>query len=98
MLGERIEQRRKELEMSQADVYRAVGICRRTYDLYTKNNTPIPSDKLFKFSEVLNCTLDYLFGKKEYTQIVVVDKMGAPVAVISDKEVIEYRDYKVILT
>lgn len=64
MLGERIEQRRKELGMSQADVYRAVGICRRTYELYIKSNKPIPSDKLLKFSEVLNCTLDYLFGKK----------------------------------
>ena len=84
--------------MTQADVYRAVGICRKTYEMYTKQNTPIPSDKLLKFSDALNCTLDYLFGKKEYTQIVVLDKMGAPVAVISDKEVIEYENYKVVLS
>lgn len=98
MLGQMIERRRKELGMTQVDVYRAVGVCRKTYEMYTKCNTPIPSDKLLKFSEVLNCTLDYLFGKKQYTQIAVIDKMGVPVAVISDKEVIEYKDYKVILT
>jgi len=98
MLGERIEQRRRELNMTQADVYRAVGICRKTYEMYTKQNTPIPSDKLLKFSVVLNCTLDYLFGKKQYTQIIVEDKEGMPVAIISDKEVIEYKDYKVVLS
>ena len=98
ILGERIEKRRQELNMSQADVYRAVGVCRRTYELYTKHNTPIPSDKLLRFSEILNCTLDYLFGKKEYTQIVVEDKMGVPVAIINDKEAIEYENYKIVLS
>lgn len=75
-----------------------VGICLKTYHLYTSVGKPIPSDKLIRFSEVLNCSVDYLLGKKEYTLITVVNHQGVPIVIISDDKIVEHEGYKVILS
>lgn len=57
-----IEQRRKELKLSQRHVCEYVGICPKSYYLYAVAEKPIPSDKLVLFAEVLDCSTDYLLG------------------------------------
>ncbi len=56
-----LEQRRKDLKLSQRVVCEYAGICVKSYYLYKKGK-PIPSDVLIKFSEILNCSTDYLLG------------------------------------
>lgn len=94
----RIEERRLELGLTQVQLCKAVGICRKSYNLYVKAQKPIPSDKLLKFSEALNCSVDYLLGKTKYTQITVTNKEGVPIAVISNDKIVEHEGYKVILS
>ena len=60
---QRIEQRRKELNIRRTDIYEFVGISAKTYYLYTVANKPIPSDKLIKLSQILKSTTDYLLGQ-----------------------------------
>lgn len=93
-----IEQRRKELNISKKDVCNYVGICPKTYYLYTVANKPIPSHKLIKFTEILNCSTDYLLGIKKYTHITITDKTGVLLADIGQNEIIEHEDCKVILS
>ena len=93
-----IEQRRKALGKSKKEICDHVGVCRKSYYLYTAKNKPIPSDKLIKFAEILNCSTDYLLGAKQYTHITITDKMGALLADIGQDQIIEHNDCKVILT
>lgn len=93
-----IEQRRKDLKISREDVCKYVGICLKTYYSYTVAQKPIPSDNLIKFSEILNCSIDYLLGIKKYTHITVTDNKGVLLADISQSKIIEHRNCKVILT
>ncbi len=93
-----IEQRRKELNLSREDICNFVGICPKTYYLYTVAKKPIPSNRLIRFSEILQCSVDYLLGIKKYTHITVTDNTGALLADISQRIIIEHNDCKVILT
>lgn len=58
----RLEERRRELNLSQDEVIKYVGICKKSYYRYEAEDKPIPSDKLIKLSEILKCTTDYLLG------------------------------------
>ncbi len=93
-----IEQRRKELNLSREAICNYVGICLKTYYLYTVVNKPIPSDRIIRFSEILQCSVDYLLGIKKYTHITVTDNTGVLLADIGQNEIIEHNDCKVILT
>lgn len=75
-----------------------VGICRKTYYLYTAQDKAIPSDKLVKLAEILKCSTDYLLGIKKYTHITITDNTGALLADISKNEIIEHKNCKVILS
>lgn len=92
-----IEQRRKELNISKKEVRDYVGICPKTYYLYTVANKPIPSDKLIKIAEILKCSTDYLLGIKKYTHIIVTDNTGVLLADIGQNKIIEHNNCKVIL-
>lgn len=63
-----LEQRRKELKLSQRVVCEYAGICLKSYYWYIKRERPIPSDVLIKFSEILNCSTDYLLGLKNQVE------------------------------
>lgn len=93
-----IEKRRKELKIKIKDLINYVGICRKTYYLYTTKRKSIPSDKLVKLAEILRCSTDYLLGIKKYTHITVIDNTGAVLADISQNEIIEHKNCKVILS
>lgn len=64
MAKNRIEQRRRELNISKDEICKAVGICLKSYYLYI-GGKPIPSDKLVRFADILECSTDYLLGIKE---------------------------------
>lgn len=97
-----IERRRTALKLSRKTVCEYVGICEKSYYLYAiaqdDKATPIPSDKLKLFAEILDCSTDYLLGLKKYTNITVVDNTGALLAGISQDKIIEHRNCKVILS
>ena len=93
-----IEERRKVLGLSRVEICKYVGICLKTYYLYTVAQKAIPSYRLIKFSEILKCSTDYLLGIKKYTHITVTDNKGILLADISQNEIIEHNDCKVILT
>lgn len=94
----RIEQIRKQRNLSRKEIYKYVGICKKTYYSYAVKDKPIPSDKLVRLSKILKCSTDYLLGIKDYTQITVMDKKGAILADISQDTIIEHKDFKAILT
>ena len=58
----RLEERRRELKLSQDEVIGYIGVCKKSYYRYEIEDKPIPSDKLIKLSEILRCTTDYLLG------------------------------------
>lgn len=93
-----IEKRRKELGITKEELFDYVGICRKSYYLYTVQGKPIPSDKLIKLSEILKCSTDYLLGIRNYTHITVTDNTGVLLADISQNEIIEHKNCKVILS
>lgn len=97
-MGSIIEARRKELGISKEDLFKYVGLCRKSYYLYTVKDKPIPSNKLIKLSEILKCSTDYLLGIKKYTHITVTDNTGVLLADISQNEIIEHKNCKVILS
>lgn len=93
-----IEKRRKELKIKIKDLLNYVEICRKTYYLYTAKGKSIPSDTLVKLAEILNCSTDYLLGIKKYTHITVIDNIGVVLADISQNEIVEHKNCKVILS
>jgi hypothetical protein len=72
-------------------------MCRKSYYLYIKGK-PIPSNKLSKLADVLNCSTDYLLEKKNHTHITVTDDTGAVLADISQNQIINHKDINVLLT
>jgi transcriptional regulator with XRE-family HTH domain len=93
----RIEQRRREQGISRKEIYAKLGICAKTYYCYI-NGKCIPSDKLIKLANVLNCSTDYLLERKDYTHITVTDHTGAVLADISQDKIVEHENVKVILS
>lgn len=93
-----IEERRKQLKITSKELFDYVGICRKSYYRYTVQGKPIPSDKLVKLAEILRCSTDFLLGIKKYTHITVTDNTGVVLADISQNEIIEHKNCKVILS
>lgn len=58
----RIEQRRKELNLTKQEVCKHAKICSKSYYLYANVGRPIPSDKLLLLAECLQCSTDYILG------------------------------------
>lgn len=93
----RIEQIRKNKQLSIEEFCAAIGISRKTYYNY-KNGCPIPSDKLICMSQLSNCSIDYILGLKDYTQICVTDNKSNLLCLISNSEVIEHDGFHVIFS
>jgi len=93
----RIETRRRELNIPRKVIYTKLGICAKTYYHYI-NGKAIPSDMVLRLADILKCSSDYLLGKKDYTNITVIDNTGAVLANISQSEIVEHDSVKVILS
>ena len=97
MNNSKIEQRRRELKINREEIYANLGVCAKTYYCYI-NGKSIPSDKLIKLANILKCSTDYLLERKNYTHITITDNTGAVLADISQDEIIEHDNIKVILS
>lgn len=55
-----LEAERGRLQMTKEHLAESVGISSKTYSNYVSGKSPIPSDVLLRFTELFNCTADYL--------------------------------------
>lgn len=60
--GEKIKQKRKELNLTQTDLANKVNLAFGTISKYEKNEISIPSNKLKEIANVLGVSVDYLLG------------------------------------
>lgn len=60
--GEKIKQKRKELNLTQTDLASKVNLKFGTISKYEKNEISIPSNKLKEIANVLDVSVDYLLG------------------------------------
>lgn len=60
--GEKIKQKRKELNLTQKDLADKVNLAFGTISKYEKNEISIPANKLKEIANVLNVSVDYLLG------------------------------------
>lgn len=63
-----IEAERKRINISQEDLSNQLGIERKSYyNWLSKGN--IPATILLKMSDIFDCSIDYLLGKKRNPEI-----------------------------
>ena len=65
MLNKRIKSRRNEKELSQEYMAKKLGITRQGYGHYETGRNEPDSKTLSKISEILDCSIDYLYGKTD---------------------------------
>jgi transcriptional regulator with XRE-family HTH domain len=64
-----LKQRRQELDLTQAEVAKALGVSQPTYQNYETGAKPIPGAKLKRLAKVLRMTTEEILGKsKEITE------------------------------
>lgn len=69
MFASRLKELRKQKDMSQTEVARALGISQSTWALYESGNREPNFDALLKISEFFDVYTDYLLGKQKYKNI-----------------------------
>ena len=57
-----IEAERVRRQLTMEDLASKLNITAKTYSNYVRGITPIPSDVLYKMSELFDVTIDYLLG------------------------------------
>lgn len=62
MLAERIKKRRKEKKLTQEYMAKKLGITRQGYGHYETGRNEPDNQTLLKIAEILDCTIDYLYG------------------------------------
>lgn len=93
----RIEILRKKKNLSQKELCKRLGISNKTYYNYVNKNV-IPSDVLIKLSNIFDCSVDYILGKKNYTDVIFTDSNNNVLAMLTSEKVIEHSGYKIILS
>ncbi|MDG9671849.1 helix-turn-helix transcriptional regulator [Hahella aquimaris] len=68
-LGQRIRERRKELELTQAKVGKLVGVSSVSVTQWEKDETSPRGENLVKLAKVLDCEVDWLLEEKGRTPI-----------------------------
>jgi|GEM_PF-4235008 len=62
IIGEHLRRRRIELQLSQGEVAKAIGVSRQLYARYERGLSRISAEALKKLSEFLNITLQSLYA------------------------------------
>lgn len=88
---------RKKNKYSQRYICEAVGISPKTLYNYEHEVKPIPSDRLIRFAKLFKVSTDYILGIKRYNSAIVTGPDGGVVAVIADREIVEYTGYTITL-
>lgn len=91
----RIESLRKKKKLSQTEICKSLGISKKTYYNYIHKDV-IPSDLLICLSNIFKCSIDYLLGTVDYTDIIVIDTDNNVLTVITKEKTIEHSGYKVL--
>ena len=66
IIAQRIKELRTELRMSQADLAKKVGCSQPMIVLWEKGECEPTASAILKLSEALNCSTDFLLGKKDF--------------------------------
>jgi transcriptional regulator with XRE-family HTH domain len=74
MLNIRLRNRRKELKLSQEYVAKKLGITRQGYGHYETGRNEPDARTLIELSKILNCSIDYLYGKTNNPELTVKDE------------------------
>lgn len=67
-IGDRIKERRLELNLTQEKVGELLGVSKVTIHKYESNSINIPSDRIEYLAKILNTTPAYLMGWEESPQ------------------------------
>lgn len=93
--GERIRKKREELNISQTDLAKRVGISKQT--LYKYENdiiTNIPSDVIERISDALNCSPAFIMGWDYIPpHILAYAKILSKMDKSKQENIMEYIDY-----
>ncbi len=65
MIGQRIKERRKDLQLTQQDVGRRLSVSKATVSLWEKNATAPNGANLQRLCQLLKCSPDWLLNGKE---------------------------------
>lgn len=63
LMRRNIEAERAGMQMTKAELSKALGIAPKTYQCYVRGDRAIPSDKLLEMADLFDCTTDYLLGR-----------------------------------
>ena len=82
-IGERLTQLRKQLNLSQDDLAKKIGVSRTIIGNYERNTNTPSIEVLVKIAKTFNVTVDYLIGEGELSsydkevmkRIVDIDKL-----------------------
>ena len=64
-IGERLTQLRKQLNLSQDDLAKKIGVSRTIIGNYERNTNTPSIEVLVKIAKTFNVTVDYLIGEGE---------------------------------
>lgn len=73
VLGNRIKKEREDLGLSREDLAQKLGVSYSAIAMYEQGNREPNSELLLKMCEIFNCSIDYLIGKSNYKEKVLVD-------------------------
>ena len=77
LINNNLKNCREELEITQEELGRILGVSRKTVTGWENNYDTMPLSKLVKFSNLYNYSLDYILGlssKNDYQKIDKLDK------------------------
>lgn len=64
-MNKRIKKRRNELKLSQEHIANKLGITRQGYGHYETGRNEPDIDTVRKLSDILDCSIDYLYGETD---------------------------------
>ncbi len=78
---ERLKLCRKESNSTQRQVAEAIGTSEQNYQRYERGSQQPTLSVLIALAEYFNVSLDYLTGRSDYPDIIVMGKDGKPVII-----------------
>ncbi len=77
----RLKELRKAKKLTQVQLAEQLGLTERQYQRLEANTSKPMYDNLLALAEYFNVSLDYLTGRSDYPDIIVMGKDGKPVII-----------------